>query len=156
MWIWQEVSVTRQVQVDFVEEDRDLPHSETSWTRETDCTRRVHRGEHLSLFYFPPVKCFILLPQWVSTFPVSPSFPTHKNNEQCCPLDSYPQLVSFNDLIRSTTKSSQGGIGPLWLLFRSRYCRAKLSSSSFICCTCWRMGGSNHIYPSDLVVYYKS
>ncbi len=34
-----------------------FPRSETSWTREGDCNRRVHRREHLSLFYFPPAKC---------------------------------------------------------------------------------------------------
>ena len=29
------------------------PHSETSWTREGDCNRRVHNRKNLSVFYFP-------------------------------------------------------------------------------------------------------
>jgi hypothetical protein len=45
---------------------RCCPRSETSWTREGGCSRRVHRTrdrrEHLSLFYFPLAKCSSFAP----------------------------------------------------------------------------------------------
>ena len=41
----------------WVRRSRDCQCSETSWTREGDCNRRVHNREYLTLFYFALAKC---------------------------------------------------------------------------------------------------
>ncbi len=41
----------------WVNRSRCCPRSETSWTSEGDCIRRVHTSWHLSTFYFPLSKC---------------------------------------------------------------------------------------------------